>query len=135
MVLPQPVWKSWILVFANPINNIYLSISTLIIFFQGDSGGPLTYRLGDQHILIGVVSRGTLLEAGWTCGVKTSVFCRVAHVRDWIDSKMYPVNPYDDICDRDTVCSCVKQNCKHCWSLCILCYEFNFKNLILRILF
>ena len=27
---------------------------------QGDSGGPLTYRSGDQHVLIGVVSFGDL---------------------------------------------------------------------------
>ena len=33
-------------------------IIDLPTYCQGDSGGPLTYKLGDQHILIGDVSGG-----------------------------------------------------------------------------
>ena len=33
-------------------------IYDLPTYCQGDSGGPLTYKLGDQHILIGDISGG-----------------------------------------------------------------------------
>ena len=62
--------------------------------------GPLTYRLGDQHILIGVVSGGTIFDKGWTCGVKVSRFTRVAHVRGWI-YKVMRENSNQPMCNRD----------------------------------
>ena len=41
---------------------LYFYVGSSIIFeifyFQGDAGGPLTFKSGDQHILIGVVSGG-----------------------------------------------------------------------------
>ena len=53
---------------------------------QGDSGGPVTYKQGDQHLLVGVMSQ---VDPGLTdiCG-KGSYFCRVAHVRDWIATEL-----------------------------------------------
>ena len=49
--------------------------------FQGDSGGPATYKLNGQHILIGIISYGKVINE---CG-NLSVFCRVSYVREWID--------------------------------------------------
>ena len=44
---------------------------------QGDSGGPGTVKLGDQHVLVGVISRGA---CGWR-----SLLIRVTEVRQFID--------------------------------------------------
>ena len=64
---------------------------------KGDSGGPITYKQGNQHILIGVITSAT--GQGETygkpnsfgshaiknkCGGKTG-FAKVSGVRDWID--------------------------------------------------
>ena len=65
------------------------------LILQGDSGGPLTYKQGNQHVLIGVLTSAT--GKGFTpgnaymppqekeCGDKTG-FCVVSAVRDWVDT-------------------------------------------------
>ena len=80
--------------------------------YQGDSGGPLTYKQGDQHIMIGVVSYGFGVDVGpdinspisgpkpptapgggqppkrkpqkKKCG-EDNYYCRVAEMRSFID--------------------------------------------------
>jgi len=49
---------------------------------SGDSGGPVTFMSGDQHILIGAVSFGSLKGCGLEMG---SAHCRISNVRAWID--------------------------------------------------
>ena len=65
--------------------------------WQGDSGGPFTFKQGDQHILIGVITSATGQGESRPkpgsfggqiiknkCGGKTG-FAKVSGVRDWID--------------------------------------------------
>ena len=51
---------------------------------QGDSGGPLTYKSGEQHVLIGDVSRVEDCALAGSYGV----FGRISHYRTWIEGKM-----------------------------------------------
>ena len=51
---------------------------------QGDSGGPLTYKVGDQHILIGEVSFGAGCGRRGTYGV----YGRISFFREFIEKKM-----------------------------------------------
>ena len=46
--------------------------------WSGDSGGPITFKIGDQHVLVGDVSGGR--GPG-----KRAIHCRISTVRDWID--------------------------------------------------
>ena len=59
-----------------------LKYSLNMIIPQGDSGGPLTYKLGDQHVLIGDVSGGKS-EPGYM-----NVYGDIAYFRDWIDKNL-----------------------------------------------
>ena len=51
---------------------------------SGDSGGPLTYKSGEQHVLIGDVSRVEDCALAGSYGV----YGRISHYRTWIEGKM-----------------------------------------------
>ena len=52
-------------------------------FVQGDSGGPLVCRVDGEYVLAGVTSWGVT-----TCEGFPSVYVRVTHFLEWIDSNM-----------------------------------------------
>ena len=46
--------------------------------WSGDSGGPITFKIGDQHVLVGDVSVGSYPR-------RWNFHCRISAVRGWID--------------------------------------------------
>ncbi|XP_065361091.1 brachyurin-like [Calliphora vicina] len=57
---------------------------------NGDSGGPLAFKVGDDYVLIGIVSFGFVLgcDRGWSSG-----FTRVTSYMPWIYSKTGIISP------------------------------------------
>ena len=65
-------------------------IQTKLIFLpqtllQGDSGGPLTYKSGNQHVQIGVLSGTPCFECSFA---RVAWYASISYHRQWIEEKM-----------------------------------------------
>ena len=58
----------------------------LIVFSEGDSGGPLSSEVDHRHVIIGIISFGTVQCDGRLPGVYTRVSKYIDWIRKTIDS-------------------------------------------------
>jgi len=55
---------------------------------EGDSGGPLSIELNERHVLVGIISFGTIQCDGRLPGVYTKVSSYVDWIQDTISENL-----------------------------------------------